>query len=180
MLHYIEFSPTYRYKRGDAYTNSKTIRLFTFLLTQELNFLSSVSLGHFWESGVVDSHLLEDKLIQIGLLWLPFQGASPATASGAAEPPWRTCSATAPLTPSTLCDGGVCTYRMGCGVRKENHPISKSMSKVCHELNSPYFSSWPQPLLKFQTGPLRLNWRKEKVDIFQSSLSVVSYPLLSF
>lgn len=84
MLHYIEFSPTYRYKRGDANTNSKTIRLFTFLLTQELNFLSSVSLGHFWESGVVDSHLLEDKLIQVGLLWLPFQGASPATASGAA------------------------------------------------------------------------------------------------
>lgn len=150
MLHYIEFSPTYRYKRGDANTNSKTIRLFTFLLTQELNFLSSVSLGHFWESGVVDSHLLEDKLIQVGLLWLPFQGASPATASGAAatlenllcysrlspRPP-----PTPAPTPSTLCGGGVCMYRMGCGVRKENHPISKSMSKVCHELNSPYFSS---------------------------------------
>lgn len=142
MLHYIEFSPTYRYKRGDANTNSKTIRLFTFLLTQELNFLSSVSLGHFWESGVVDSHLLEDKLIQVGLLWLPFQGASPATASGAAATLENLlCYSPLTPTPSTLCRGGVCMYRMGCGVRKENHPISKSMSKVCHELNSPYFSS---------------------------------------
>lgn len=84
MLHYIEFSSTYRYKQGDVNTNSKTIRLFTFSLTQELNFLFPVSLGHFWESGVVDSHLLKDKLIQVGLLWPPCQGASPATASGVA------------------------------------------------------------------------------------------------
>ena len=177
MLHYIEFSSTYRYKQGDVNTNSKTIRLFTFLLIQELNFLFPVSLGHFWESGVVDSHLLKDKLIQVGLLWPPCQGASPATASGAAAT-LENLLCYFPATPSTLCRGGVCMYRMGCGVRKENHPVSKSISKVCHELNSPYFSSWPQPLLKFQTGPLRLNWRKGKVDIFQSSLSV-SYQLLS-
>ena len=47
------------------------------------SFLFPVSLGHFWESGVVDSHQLKDKLDQVGLLWPPCQGASPATASGA-------------------------------------------------------------------------------------------------
>ena len=96
------------------------------------------------------------------------------------EPALRTLRTSSPPRPPSAGEGCVCTlrsmYRMGCGVRKENHPISKSMSKVCHELNSPYFSSWPQPLLKSQTGPLRLNWRKGKVDIFQFSLSV-SYPL---
>lgn len=34
--------------------------------------------------------------------------------------------------------------KMGCGVRGENDPISKSVSRVCRELNSPHFSPWPQ------------------------------------
>lgn len=46
------------------------------MLTQELSFLLPVSLGHFWESETGDSHMLKDKP--------PCQGASPATASGAA------------------------------------------------------------------------------------------------
>lgn len=36
---------------------------------------------------------------------------------------------------------------MGCRVRGENDPISKSVSRVCPELNSPHFSPWPQSLL---------------------------------